>query len=149
MPLCVLHQGSHFYKKKMWNYIIFHLLGRQTTTFFLGWRFGWVETSLNQFAHPLLKICQKYPARKLELLSPKNWYIGHQVGIWKMKGTPIFNILGVARVVSHVTCHVSLFFLLLFLSFFRTKWWNYSVINRAPFQAKFFCLSTQKGWNGG
>ena len=33
---------------------------------------------------------KNYPAQKLELLSPRNRYIGHQYGIWKIMGKAIF-----------------------------------------------------------
>ena len=61
-----------------------------TITFLFGWRLGWTETNLNRFDHPPPKTAINYCARKLKLLSPKNRYIGHQRGIWKIYGTFVY-----------------------------------------------------------
>ena len=45
--------------------------------------------SRNQFKPVWAEIAKNYPARKLELHIPQNWFIG-QGGIWKIKIIPIF-----------------------------------------------------------
>ena len=42
--------------------------------------------SRNQIKPVWAETVKKYSTRKLELLSPHNWYIGHQWGIWKIMG---------------------------------------------------------------
>ena len=62
------------------------------------WETGQTLMSRTQFWF-LLIACQKTVkichARKLELLSPQNRYIGHQVGIWKINGLNIFMLKGI------------------------------------------------------
>ena len=52
------------------------------------WLFG------NQFKPVWAETVEDYPARKLELFSPQNRYIGRQCGIWKIKGKAIFLVKG-------------------------------------------------------
>ena len=63
-------------------------------SYLFGWGFGRLEDEQKPVWTSLLIFHQKslvnYHARKLELLIPQNRHRGHQGGIWKIKGIPIF-----------------------------------------------------------
>ena len=85
--MCDLQQGSHCHNSGKGNFP-YQILGRLTTTFFVGWRIGCLEDEPRPVlvsAHPQTKIVKIYPALKLKLLN-----MCRQVGIRKIIGTPIF-----------------------------------------------------------
>ena len=66
------------------------ILMMETTIYFLSEGLAVWRLSRNQFKPVWAETVKNYPARKLELLSPRNRYICHQCGIWKIMGKAIF-----------------------------------------------------------
>ena len=63
------------------------ILMMETTIFFFVWRVGCLEAEQKPV---WVETVENYPARKLELLTPQNRYIGHQCGMWKITGKIFF-----------------------------------------------------------
>ena len=89
LPPCVLQRGRHHHVKEE-KYIWSKYLDDGNNNIFLSEGLAVWRLSRNHFKPVWAETVKNYPARKLELLTPQNRYIGHQCGIWKIMGKAIF-----------------------------------------------------------